>query len=130
MPAADGAVDVTDSANGGASGAEGSRNGAFRGSGGAEHALGGAMRGATGSGRATCGAFPSLDGANRAMRDAMTNLFGTLVSSLVAARGASGAFSRSFFVDGRTGGGSSAAIRSSLRSRSSFCSEKRAARSA
>jgi hypothetical protein len=36
----------------------------------------------------------------------MMNLFGTLGSSLVAARGASGAFSRSFFVEGRTGGGS------------------------
>jgi hypothetical protein len=162
MPAADGAVDATDSANGCGSGADGSRYGAFRGSGGADghrvsanggldgafraacgafcatrrevllgngafvgldsafvaplasrryssgvaYALGGAIRGAIGSGRATCGAFPSLDAANRAIRDAVTNLFGTLGASLVAARRASGAFSRSFVVEGRTGGGS------------------------
>jgi len=71
-----------------------------------DQALQGAIRGAIGSGCAARGAFPYLDGVNRAIRDAMTNLFGTLGSSLVASRGASGVVSRSFLVDGRKGGGS------------------------
>ncbi len=73
---------------------------------GVDYALGAAIRGAAGSGCGTSGAFPYLYGVNRAIHDAMTNFFGSLGASLGAARGASGAVSRSFFVEERTGGGS------------------------